>query len=420
MSDRRTSILAIAMIALGCSNERPTSELDGGIGHDAATRDARVIGVDAAPPPSLDGGLGPPDLPVLDPPSHGGTITFQQIGATGWYPSVRDPDVGPCDAYDTNGCCMARHEVTSDRLTPWNEDLVLTLRGPMNVAQLAVYQPSAAGWSLVSAWDRRTASSPRGLSFRGNDTESEGFDGAIGTECLVDLATDVPFPCGPGSEPFCNGEGRHHGWAGSKLFVLLARMPHVGDPEAGTPCSDGPGGNWYDAPWIGLSLGELARAGAFSSCQCYARNPAEWWLGDGCGQFNVFEVVNDNNEYRNLDVFSTNFFGYGGYVGEGPCGARCDVSRLGPEVDLIDKSTIAEAAAGAVASPERGPGAAFRRPAEGYRYFLVLLDETSRTVQLAIVHPSEIPAAAAPLLPALPAEIDDGVVRGLLDLRLPR
>ena len=33
------------------------------------------------------------------------------------------------------------------------------------------------------------------------------------------------------------------------------------------------------------------------------------------GQFNVFEVVNDNNQYKNLGVFSTNMFGYAGYVG---------------------------------------------------------------------------------------------------------
>jgi hypothetical protein len=155
---------------------------------------------------------------------------------------------------------------------------------------------------------------------------------------------------------------------------------------------------------MGLSLGELARAGAFSDCQCYAKNPEEWWLGDGCGQFNVFEVVNDNNEFRNLDVFSTNFFGYAGYVGEGPCGAQCDVAALGPEVDLIDKALDAEAASGAEASPTQGPGAAFRRP----------------TVQLAVVHPLQIPAAVATLLPGLPSTLPRNAVDAVLDLRLPQ
>ena len=45
----------------------------------------------------------------------------------------RDPAVGPCDAYEADDCCLARREVTSDQLTPWNEDLILTLRGPMRV-----------------------------------------------------------------------------------------------------------------------------------------------------------------------------------------------------------------------------------------------------------------------------------------------
>jgi hypothetical protein len=198
-------------------------------------------------------------------------------------------------------------------------------------------------------------------------------------------------------------------------------MPHA-EEGVGTPCSDTTDGNWYDAPWLGLSLGELVRAGAFSSCQCYAKNPDEWYLGDGCGQFNVFEVVNDNNEYRNLEVFSTNFFGYAGYVGEGPCGSACDVSALDDAVDLIDKSENTEAAAGGIAGPAPigGPGVAFRRPTEGYRYFLVLLDVSTRTVQLAVVHPEQIPDALAPLLPALPDTIVHDVVSQVIDLRLPQ
>ncbi len=406
-------LLGGLVVLAGCGEEPPEVEptLDGA----APARDA------GQPPPVLDAGLGPPDGPVTDEPSHGGTITFEAIGATGWYPSVRDPASGPCDAHDADGCCLARQEVTSDRLTPWNEDLVMTLRGPIHVRQFAVYQPSdGPEWSLVSSWDERSAGSSRGVSFRGGGTEVSGFDGRIGSECLVDVSTALPFPGGAGSVPYCESEDRFRGWSGSKLFVLLASMPHASDPAASEACSEGTDGNWYDAPWIGLSLGELVRAGAFSGCHCYARDPAQWWLGDGCGQFNAFEVVNDNNDFRNLDVFSTNFFGYGGYVGEGPCGADCDVSALGPEVDLIDKSTSLEARAGAVAGPGRGPGAAFRRPSRGERYFLILLDEASRTVQLAVIHPAAIPAELSAMLPALPAQVVGDTVQALLSVRLPR
>lgn len=367
-------------------------------------------------------GLGPAefDADELDAPSHGGTITFQQIGAPGWYPSRRDPATGPCDAYQSDTCCLAQHEVAGDQLTPWDEDLILTLRGPLQLKQFAAYQPGGGDqWTLASSWDERWPADGQGLAFKGNETESQGFHGVVGTECLVNVSTAAPFACGEGSVPFCpaSDDTQYDGWAGSKLFVLLARMPNA--EEVGEPCSEDMTGNWYDAPWIGLSLGELVRAGAFSSCQCYAKNPDEWYLGDGCGQFNVWEVVNDNNQYQNFGVFSTNFFGYAGYVGEGPCGDQCDVSQLGPEVDLIDKGENVEAAAGAVATPNQGPGAAFRRPIEGYRYFIILMDTASRTVQLAIVHPEQVPPALAPLLPGLPGSLSQAAIADALGLRLP-
>jgi hypothetical protein len=319
---------------------------------------------------------------------------------------------------------MAQQQVVGDALTPWDQDLILTLRGPLVAKQLAVYQPEgdATGpWTLVSAWDARAPAQARGIAFTGDGVESGGFAGAVGTECLVDVSTHQSFPCGAGSVPFCTSSSspRHHGWSGSKLFVLLATMPHADELAAGTACSTGTDGNWYDAPWLGLSLGELVRAGAFSGCNCYAKDPAEWWLADGCGQFNVFEVVNDNNQYRNLELFSTNFFGYAGYVGEGPCGDACDLTGLAASVDLVDKGTSDEAAAGAVANPDQGPGVAFRRPTGGYRYFLIHLDVPARTVQLGIVHPEAIPGSIAALLPALPPRIDRAMLDAMLGLRLP-
>jgi len=385
-----------------------------------------------ASPGDSPGGKLDASAPTGDPPvtggapSNGGTITFESIGATGSFPSRRDPAIGPCDAFHSDSCCLANQAITSDALTPWDEDLILTLRGPMVVKQLAVYQPAQPGtgapWSRVSLWDAGAPAAASGLAFDGNGTDTAGFPGTVGTECLVNVSTRDPFACGPGSSPYCppRGAGKtaHRGWSGSKMFVMLATMPHAGD-VAGA-CSKDATGGWYDAPWIGLSVGELVRAGSFVSCQCYAKDPAKGYLADGCGQFNVFEVVNDNNQYKNLDVFSTDMINYAGYVGEGPCGAGCDATRFTPEADLIDKSTSAEAKAGAVASPMHGPGAALRRPVTGYRYFVILLDVPSRTVQLALVHPSQIPAALAGLVPALPASVEAATVDRVRGLRLPR
>jgi hypothetical protein len=299
----------------------------------------------------------------------------------------------------------------------------MTLRGPIVVKQFAVYQPSssdpASPWQLVTGWD---GASSLDIAFNGQATASvPAFAGGVGSECLVNTYSGKPFACGSGSVPFCPSPpaSLYWGWPGSKLFVILATMPHSGTGTAPAQCSTGNTGGWWDAPWVGLSVGELIRAGAFQSCQCYGKNPANSAAGDGCGQFNVFEVVNDNNQYKNLDVFSTDLIDYSGYVGQGPCGPACNVSTLGAAVDLIDKTTDTEATQGAVATPAGGPTAALRRPASGYRYLLIGLDVSTRTVQEGIVHPQNIPASIAGVLPGLPSTISRATVDSVLALRLP-
>jgi hypothetical protein len=96
------------------------------------------------------------------------------------------------------------------------------------------------------------------------------------------------------------------------------------------------------------------------------------------------------------------------------------VGALAHEVDLIDKSTSQEAAAGAIATPSGGPGAAFTRPSREPRYFIVLFEEGSRSVQLAVISPARIPDAAAVVVPAIPERLTLADIRALLDLRLPR
>src|SRR5690606_33272342 len=197
----------------------------------------------------------------------------------------------------------------SDLLAPWDEDLIMQLRGPMLVERLAVYQPVGelgdnGNWSRVAVWDKGGAATKSGLVFGADGVEGSGFDGSVGSTCVIDVMNEQTVPCGSGSVPYCEGADKHDGFRGSKLFVVLAKTPRMSDVEAQglAHCDSGPSDNWYDAPWIGLTHGELVRSGKFGSCHCYAKNPDEWWLGDGCGQFNVFEVINDNNEYTNLDV----------------------------------------------------------------------------------------------------------------------
>jgi hypothetical protein len=371
--------------------------------------------------PGVGGGLGAAQFAPgeLDPPSNGGTMTVEQVGAAGFYRSRRDPATGPCDAVNNAGCCMTKYTIPGNALTPWDEDLIMTLRGPLVLKQFATYEPATVpgSWQLVSAWDSRSPTAAQGIAF------DNTFTGRLGSVCLVNASTNRAFPCGKGSVPYCTTPNSEHyyGWSGAKLFVMLMAMPRQSAIQGAAACQPATNG-WYDAPWIGLSLGELIREGAFSSCNCYSTtNPN---AGDGCGQFNAFEVINDNNAYTNFDVFSTSFFGYGGYVGGGPC-PKCSVSNLAANVDLITIGTDTAALAGTISTqgvlPAHGmaPSAALRRPEAGYRYFVILLDVASRTVQLGIIHPQKIPASIAPLLPALPGSIAQTTVDALVQLRLP-
>lgn len=371
--------------------------------------------------PVGEGDLGPAEFAgdELDGASDGATITFQNVGGPGWYPSRRDPASGACDIVNTGECCMTQHDIASDQLTPWNEELSMTLRGPMAVKQIVAYQPGAADtWARVSAWDSRGTS--EGIAFWGNGSEN-GFTGRVGSVCEVEVAPDTPYPCGAGSSPYCpQGANQYYGFAGSKLIVVLAWTPHTGTGVLDdVACGDAAEG-WHDAPWVGLTHGELVRSGRYSGCHCWSK-PGNAFAQDGCGQFNVFEVVNDNNDFANFDVFSTNLVSYAGYIGEGPCGNNCSAANLPATSDLLDKRNggTSAATAGAVSGPDLPTSVAFVRPDNGYRYFVILLDEMTRTVQIALVHPSKVPASINTLLPNFPEAVPRATVDAILNLRLP-
>jgi len=52
-------------------------------------------------------------------------------------------------------------------------------------------------------------------------------------------------------------------------------------------------------------------------------------------------------------------------------------------------------------------------------YVLVLFDVNTRQVQMAVIHPSKLPAATAGLLPTLPRSLGRATIDALLALRLP-
>ena len=361
--------------------------------------------------------------------TRGGTMTFTNVGAPGWWPRRIDREAGDpaCtykDGTDTWGghCCMKEQMTTSDELAPFDEEMTFILKA-IDVKQLAVYQPqgdaTADTWERVSAWDKRT-NTPENLWFTQEGNGSASFPGDLTHDDCVGYVMQAPlFDCGDGRDYYCpNDPGiLHRGYAGSKLVVFLGSMNF---DDAGVAACSGTGAG-KPSPWVAFVASELVRDGGRKwngLCNCYSKTGS---VGDGCGEINVFEVVMDDNQYSNREFASTGIRSFQeGHVGGAVCQSSCDRNAFPDDVEVVD-------ACGQKAY-ETGPEIAFggstegcpvwRRP-DGDRFFFILLDEAERMIQVGIIHPARVPAAANGLLPSLPKLLPRADVDGLLALRLP-
>ena len=96
--------------------------------------------------------------------------------------------------------------------------------------------------------------------------------------------------------------------------------------------------------------------------------------------------------------------------------------RNGGDADLLDVNSLTAMKSGAVIDANdraMKEGPAWRR-AQDDRYYLFLLDEMSRTVQVAVIHPAQLPPAAKAIVPALPNTVPRAVIDGFVHLRLPQ
>jgi len=373
--------------------------------------------------------------------TRGGTMTFTNIGAPGYWGRVIQAEPGDprCDVqsetinygWGSEFCCRTKHVVTSNGLTPFNEQLTMVLDGPLKVKQMAVYQPLAGNtgpWAIRSFWDRRTQDRPYNIHFSG-PKNTAAFSGDLGNSCTFFAMQEKPFPCGPGSDPYCPGSDLDfNGWPGSKLVVLVASMPYADDPTM-KPLScitSGQDERQQDSPWIGIAPSELDRDGwsGYKPCHCFANTNSG--VGDGCGQINVFEVVAEASgaKWGNRDIISTGIRSYQvGSLGGATCGIEgCGIEKFPADADLLDANALTAMPAGAVIDADHrqtAAGPVWRR-ARDDRYYLFLLDEASRTVQVAVIHPQSIPDAAKTIVPALPNTVSRSAIEGVLNLRLPR
>lgn len=397
------------------SGGAPGSGAQGGSGSDPGTGTGN--------PTRLDVGLEAYPT-ATTPPSRGGTMTFTGVGAVGWWPRRldREPNDADCtlkDGIDTWGghCCMTEHETTSTSLAPFDEEMTLVLKMTL-VHQLAVYQPVDGGdWGLVSSFDDRLAA--ENLWFTQSGAGSAEFHADLrGRDCVWYASQEGTYDCSA-SDYFCpNDPGvLHLGWTGSKLFVLL--VDFTVDDALVKECDGEEAG--HAGPWVALVASELIRDGGRKwngLCNCYSKTGT---VGDGCGEINLFEVVLDGNEWSNREFASTGVRSFqSGHVGGSVCGTGCSRSEFAAEDDVVDACGKRGYDAGPELPMTGGVEGCpvWKRP-EGQRYFLVLLDETERVIQLALVHPGIIPSALEPVLPIMPRQLARTAIDEIAGLRLP-
>jgi hypothetical protein len=227
------------------------------------------------------------------------------------------------------------------------------------------------------------------------------------------------FDCAGFDDYYCPDDPgiNHQGWSGSKLIAFLGNMT-VDDANV-TACGGTDAG--HPGPWVAFVAAELIRDGARKwngLCNCYSKTNS---VGDGCGEINVFEVVMDNNDYSNREFISTGIRSFqNGHVGGSVCGSGCDRNDYADDVDVLDACAQAAYDTGpTVVSGGASDGCPVWRRPEGDRFFMILLDEQTRTVQVAVVHPQNIPSALETLLPAFPGQVGRDTIDGIVDLRLP-
>lgn len=381
-----------------------------------------------SPAPGLDGGLGAyPWTPST--PTRGGTMSFSNVGAPGFWPRRIDRESGDAacnykDGTDTWGgqCCMKEQHTTSEHLAPFDEEMTLIMKA-ISLKQLAIYQPAggdeSGDWNLVSSWDARDGQG-KNLTMTEGQTTTSTFDGDLTkNDCVHYFAQGGSFDCGDGQDYFCpNDPGMLQlGYAGSKLITFLGSMDF--DDENVEKCDGGAGG--HPGPWVAFVASELVRDGARKwngACNCYSKTGS---VGDGCGEINVFEVVMDNNDFSNREFMSTGVRSFqAGHVGGNVCGVGCDRDDYAVDVEVVDACAQSAYSSGPeiVVGGDSDGCPVWRRP-RGDRFFFILLDETTRSIQVGVIHPDAIPASASAIFPQLPADLARKAIDDLTSLRLP-
>jgi hypothetical protein len=230
-----------------------------------------------------------------DTPDATGTavkaITYTNVGAAGTYNRVVSSTMAPSCV---SNVCQKSPKSVSGPLVPFDEEMTMVFSGPMDLYQLAAYEPDATGYRRTAYWDRCTSD---GLAFVGNKAwyTCGGYvqsyvtaDGTKNSSSPVQFAGHLDPGVGVNvmSAVPCSGttDGTDcgfslglalHGFkgdaAGNKIFATKFRMPL---------------GSVTPAYWI--LPAQVVRSSQYG-CNCRGQGGQ-----GGCGELDVAEVLGGN------------------------------------------------------------------------------------------------------------------------------
>ncbi|KAH9935101.1 putative TOS1-like glycosyl hydrolase-domain-containing protein [Epithele typhae] len=225
-------------------------------------------------------------------------LKYTKVGSTGTYNQVTNMIPGNFPNCDANPSCITAPKQISGNLAPFNEEMTFNFRGPMNLFNIAVYQPDAAGatWNQVSSWAAGQA--PNNLVFmnnKGGGASGEfsichGNSQSFANGAFTDAVATANAEIYPGNLPggaevnimtgetcasrACDGFSRgtaNHGWVDSKLLVVSFNMPPSADAS--------------QVPAIWALNAQVARTAEYG-CNCRGVGSP-----GGCGELDILEVL---------------------------------------------------------------------------------------------------------------------------------
>ena len=233
------------------------------------------------------------------------TMTIKNVGGTGSYQRVTYMNPGVWAQTCPGDACVKANTPVSGALAPFNEEMTVNFRGPLELYDIAVYTPGSSAWTRVSSWNRCASTnltffnnlggtgSGEWTQCGGNSQSYASADGktAVAAPTAFNGKLDNRSELNILSGRACSGTGdssecgfyrgvTRHGWAGAKIFAIRARMPRY----------TGSVTQYYDdVPAIWMLNARVVRTAQYG-CNCRGMGSP-----GGCGELDVAEVLHGEN-----------------------------------------------------------------------------------------------------------------------------